>query len=418
MSHSEKKDPVINHNAMMSSMIVRMKELPPCELNYYIALLMSSIQNETNPQQYDSLISKTSHLLDTLSAFYKTDGNDAEQLLDKVYKAVNDLIITSKMKTTPHQIKKILLSICSVVNGIILGVLGGVAGFSASLFSGFGIIGNIKLSPIGFLTGFALGGYIGSRCLDVVFQSAFERKLELCIHNIGKVSGELSSKKTKDEYDSKIKDHILGVFFKDTPPEEQDEAYNVFLKSDQEFQVCTITASFIEKKLKGNVGHHTMIKYTINGITDIPIEFGDRIKTPNFLDQHETPRKVKGQKLVDMLVLDHVLQETHAYSKHFLINKYDLGSNDCRSYIDKVLIGTHQPPTKIQRFNPAIDKKPGIYFVSRIIGFFSKTRENELKPFLEHFKDGNEPTITANKWPGAHAKKESATPDSASPARP
>jgi hypothetical protein len=57
------------------------------------------------------------------------------------------------------------------------------------------------------------------------------------------------------------------------------------------------------------------------------------------------------------------------------------GDNDCHTLINKVLLGTNQPATKLTRYE---DMNP----VGNAIGFFIK----KLSPFKETFFNDPEPT--------------------------
>ena len=221
---------------------------------------------------------------------------------------------------------------------------------------------------------------------------------------------ELQSKKTQKEYYEETKKYIMDTFCKkitldaegkeqieETSELEKEQLFNTFIESEQQkFQVCTTTAGYISKHLKGYLGHHTLIRYKINGIKNEPLEyvFGPK-KTPGYVDQYETERTVSGKKLFEMIMLDRTLQETHTGLRN-AGRTYEIGSNDCRNYVDKILIGTGQPPTLISRFNKTTDRFYASKIVAPLISFFSRTKETEFRPFLEHFKDGNEPEIHTN----------------------
>lgn len=400
---------VSNYAQHRDLLLQNLKKLPPTEMHYYFALLVASIENEPNPEKHTHLIIKADEVIKKLNQYYEDIRNQAKPDLTEVTTALNELIIQSRMQATPHNVKMAILSVCSVVSGFIVGAIGAVSGFLAGLLSNYNVTGNLRASGLGFITGLALGAYAGSRCPNMVFQSSFERKLEFCINSIDKVGKELPTKKLYEEYAAETKQYILDVFFEDTPEDEKEAAFNAFLESDnQQFQVSTTTAGFIDRELKGHLGHHNLIAYSINGKQDIPMEYGSRYKTPGFFDQNESPRVVTGKKLFDMLVLDRILQETYEYTLNGFLKDYDIGSNDCRTYVDKLLIGTGQAPTQINRFNSTTDKWTGTHIIGPIVRFFSKTQEMELKPLIKHYKDdpnAPDPEIKARKW--TKAKKES-----------
>lgn len=398
----------LDFNQQQELLLQNLKKLPPTELHYYFALLVSSIANESNPEQHTYLLVKANNVITKLNQFYRDIENESKSNkkpdLTKVTEAINALIISSKMQSIPHKMKKAALTVCSVLLGFIVGVAGAVAGTLGGLFSDYTVIGNLRAAGLGFVSGLGLGAFVGARCPELVFQGSFERKLEFCINSIDKVGKELRFKKTHAEYEADTKQYILDVFFKNTPEADKEEAFKAFLKSDKEqIQVSTTTAGFISASLKGHLGHHNLIAYSINGRSAIPMEYGDRIKTPSFFDQNESPRVVTGKKLFDMLLLDLMLQETYPYKFNDIVHDYDIGSNDCRTHVDKLLIGTGQCPTQIKRFNPEIDKWSATKIIGPIVRFFSKTKEMELMPFVRHYKkevNESDPVITARKWTG------------------
>lgn len=406
-----------SYNTRRDLLLNNLKMLPPTELHYYFALLVASIENESNREKYVHLIDNANIAVEQLNKFYGDVNNQGKADLEPVLNAINALIISSKTQNISHKIKKAILAVCSVLLGLVIGTVGAAVGFLGGLLSDYTIIGNIRSSGFGFLTGMLIGAFIGSRTIDLIFQSSFERKLEFCMMHLHKVGKELLSKKTYQEYEAQTKQFVLDTFFKETPEAEKEAAFNAFLSSTKEqFQVSTTTAGFVSSALKGHVGHHTLIAYSINGKYHIPMEFGIKAKkTPSFFDQNESKRVVTGKKLFDMLVLNNILQETYEYTFKGILIDYDLGSNDCRTYVDKLLIGTNQAPTRLPRFNSKIDKFTGNYIIGPIVRFFSKTNEMEMAPLIPHYKaDPNEPdpVLTERKWTGR--KKEARIVEEAS----
>jgi hypothetical protein len=386
--------------------------LPPTEFHYFFAFLIASIENEKNPEQYTYLIDNAIGAVKELNKFYTDVHNQKKPDMTPLMSALEELIRSSKMQNLPHKIKKAVLAVCSILLGFTLGVIGAGAGLIGGLISDYTVKGNVINSGFGFLTGLIMGAFVGSRCSDLVFQSSFERKLEFCIMHISKVGKELAEKKTHEEYEAETKQYILDTFFNDTPEADKEAAFNKFLLSnDQSFQVSTTLAGFISPKLRGHLGHHSLIAYSINQKTHTPMEYGDRVKTPSFFAQNESPRIVTGKKLFEMLVLDRILQETYSYNLRGVAEDYDLGTNDCRTYVDKLLIGTNQAPTQLPRFNPIVDKPTGTYVIGPIVRFFSKTREHELLPLVPLYKanpNDPDPKLIETKWT---KKKEPAPAD-------
>ncbi len=85
-------------------------------------------------------------------------------------------------------------------------------------------------------------------------------------------------------------------------------------------------------------------------------------------------RKVKGKKIVEMMAFHRKLQETDPCTPLSVLKQMKPGDRDCFSYIDKVLIGTGQEPSKLKRY---ADMTP----VGNMVGFFIQ----KLSPFDEGF---------------------------------
>lgn len=401
---------------LMAPFVSNLSDLPPSEIKYYLALLLACIENEPNPEEHILLLGQVDALIRTVKNL-NNEPHNAEENLARIIDALHDLIYVSKMKTPSHSMKKAIIGCVSSILSFIIGVIAGAAGFFIGLFGAPKYVENYQFTNslngagLGIVTGWALGAFAGTRLVSVAAQSPFERKLEFCINSLEKVTKELPTKQPWNHYYEETKQYLLDTFFKDTPADEQQEVFEAFLASEQSFQVCTTSAKFIDKQLKGNLGHHFLIRYTINGVTDIPIAFDGRegLRTPNFVDQSETPRTVSGAKLFEMMVLDRELQVTNPWNLNFISKHYDIGSNDCRTFVDKILIGTNQAPTQISRFNSSIDKPLANHLVGPAMKFFSKTKETELHPFIKHFDDGrNHPEVRANRWEGKSKKKEPA----------
>lgn len=383
--------------SLMATIKKELKVLPSNELSYYIAMLLASVQNESHPEQYKVLLEKAKILIHKLEEFYK-HPEDAEKNIITVNKAVNELIEASAMQTIPHSIKRALIGICGATIALFSGIACGLIGFSAGLLSNYTLIGNIRGAGLGLFAGFVIGAFAGYHSPRTLVQSAIDTKIEFCIDNLSRLRDELSDRKTHEEYQSETKKYIIDTFFQEAPADKKEEQFQKFLKEPQKYQICTTTAGHVSPRLKGHLGHHSLIRFKINGKKDIPIEFGDRGKIPNFVDQSEKTRVVTGQKLFDMLVLDRMLQETHESGINSALRIYALAYDDCRTYIDKILIGTGQDPTKIGRFSDH-DTLLGRRVVAPLATFFSKTKDADLHSLIDD-PDDEQFEITQHQYTG------------------
>ena len=174
----------VKFEAQLKSTINRLKELPATELNYYIALLIASIQNEQNKIKHLLLLQQVNKLIFTLNQFYKNpeDADKIKENFQHILTEVDKLIQVSKTQSNLKTIRNIILKIGSVVCVILLGTLGALFGIALGPFSK----NFIKGVPLGFVSGLAIGCLIGGRIPDKICKSDLERKLEFTLSSIQK----------------------------------------------------------------------------------------------------------------------------------------------------------------------------------------------------------------------------------------
>ncbi len=381
----------ISINTKIKNTRDKIQQLPLTEFSYYLSCLLACITNEENPEKYELLIKKSNKLVDALLDLYSKPSkkpNEKGEDLEHVANCLEELTTAA----SPDCSNKVIALISKVIGaffGVIIGALlgltgalvGGVYGFTKPLRGGW-----LYGPPLGFLSGFTLGFLVGYSFPSKLIYKNFTHKIDFCISSLERLLKELEDKKSHEQYYKETKIYILDTFYPNINEAGKEEAFKEFLNSNHQFQICTTTAGHITKRLKGFLGHHSLIRFKINGKTGRPIEFGNSKKTPNFVDQYEPPRTVSGTKLYEMLTLDRILQETHS---EFIdaVKIYELGSNDCRNYINKILLGTGQEPTRISRFSKYTDKNPGYRVVRPLVSFFSRIKENEFDCFIENRDD-------------------------------
>lgn len=380
----------------------KIKQLPLTEFSYYLTCLLACITNEENPDKYLLLVKKTDTVADALLSLYSKPSKAPNERAEELELVVNCLeeLISAALPDCSNEIidsiSKLIGAFCGIISGVLFGLVGAVVG------SIYGVTkplsgGWICEPTLGFLSGFVLGFLVGYSFPSKLIYQEFTHKMDFCISSLERLAKELEDKKSHDEYKSETKKYILDTFYPNINESEREKAFSEFLKTNHQFQICTTTAGHITKRLKGFLGHHSLIRFKINGKIDLPIEFGSNIKTPNFVDQYESARTVTGNKLYEMLVLHKILKETHSTSFVDAIKIYEIGSNDCRNYIDKILIGTGQEPSRIGRFSKNTDKLPGYKLVRPLVSFFSRIKENEFDCFIEN-PDDEQYTVHAETW--------------------
>lgn len=391
----------------ITELVLKVKALPLTEFSYYIYLLLACIKNQKNKGCYQSLVNKTECLIDSLNTLLSKENLSAADKPHELNNVINSLKeLTNVAKSyRSYKITKLISSILGAIIAISLGLLlsaigtlvGGIYGLRMPAFFKDKTLQNIG---IGFTTGLYIGLVFGYRALSKFFAKKFAHKIFFCIKNIKRLTNQLSKYESHEHYKKLTKKYILDTFFANViinkSDHEKDKVFDCFLKSKQQFQVCAITVGHLAKSLKGYLGHHVLIRFHINGVQDIPIEVGERKRTPNFVDQFEEPRQVMGETLFNMLVQDRILQETHKDLKN-IIKIYDMGSDDCRTYVDKILISAGQEPTKIKRFSKETDKWLASKLFSPMLLLYSTIHENELYSLLE-FPDSEILKVKKNIW--------------------
>ena len=370
-------------------------------------MLLACLKNQKDSKNYQPLINRAEALVDALQALYADENisvNDKSAELINVIKSLEKLTNEAKpyrsYKIT-HIISSILGGVTAIVLGLVFGIIGAFVGGIYGIHDFFKE-NTIKNIGLGFVSGLTIGLVVGFRVPSKLLSKQFTHKIDFCLNNLQRLASEIPKHHSHDYYKQETKQYILNTFFADETTDknnhDKDDIFKLFLKSEQQFQVSTTTAGHIAKTLKGYLGHHALIIFKINGKQHIPIESGLRKKSPNFVDQCEAPRKVSGEKLFNMLVQDRILQETHKGINFTNTNKiYEIGSDDCLSYVNKILIATDQEPTKITRFSKKTDKLAASKLVAPLISFYSKIKDNELHSLM---KEPNAPMfdIESKAW--------------------
>jgi len=384
--------------------------LPPCELSYYLSVLMGSIHLEKNSLQTQTLLEDIHEFIGKLRAFNEaaqtpeTEFTPEEQAqLDtankELFDSLNKLIDHSRMQALPHKLKRIWYGVCSAATFIVTGILFGVVGMVGGFFSHINVINNIRGAYLGFAMGVIVGLHVSLRAPHKVFASKFEDRLEFCINSLEKVGKEqLSKQKSYSAYAEETKEYIKTAFFHHLTAYEQEIALQKFMSEPHKFQVCTSNAGFISPFLRGDFGQHSLIRFKVShGGTNqySTMEFNPDLGkygniAPNTwtLNQFEDEREVDGETFFKMMVLDRILNETHAFSVGFILKHYSVGSNDCLTYINKILVATGQAPSQISQFSKETETWRSTAFIAPTMRFFSITNGSELAQFDDKVKRG------------------------------
>jgi hypothetical protein len=377
---------------LIHSMKQKIDNLPPNELNFYLVLLLETIKEELDKEKLNlvmikNLMSKTDLLIDALKNCYNDKENDELRL--SLAKALKDLVDTSALYTFPKKVKLALLNICGLVIAAIASLTGGLITSIAAMAAKNPTVPWFRRGELGFFSGSSVGLIAGYRAPRIALRSKIDIKIQHCLDHIQRVVGELKERKTQEDYYKQTKKQLFEKYFTGTD-EEKEQQFTHFLQTEQAFQVCTTTAGHITKDLKGYLGHHALIRFKISNIAG-HIEYGYN-EVPAFVDQCEPERQVTGEKLFEMLMLHNQLRETHLTTLRAAISFYQAGNNDCRTYIDKILIGTHQIPSKVGRFGK-LDKPIAQSLVGPLMEYVSDLPAAALHSLIDNSDGPQFPVI-------------------------
>ncbi len=329
---------------------------------YLLHIYEYLLKSQRSDEEVEAIAQHLIHLIQNIN-----DIKNPENSLDKQFKAAtliseNYEALAKEVGTNGilYKAKQAILGLGGFVLGLVLGTFSAVIG-AVSL--GISDIKNFRLPSgffIGGFTGFLVGLVIGMRTPHGLLKEKEKRLLQHTVHKLGSTFESLYNS-VENDYVTDIKQELLTDYFAgDT------EQFNKFLKEKQQYEILGVEAVFISPTLKGSAGHHSLIKFSINGNEEKPklIELGLPSDKETEFSQRET-RETTGEQLVRMLALDRSLQSQ--YEIRFdnligLLSRYDVGVNDCHTYVDKILISVGEPESLGTRFTPEDT------FIGRLIG--------------------------------------------------
>ncbi|MCL5272988.1 MAG: hypothetical protein M1486_06800 [Gammaproteobacteria bacterium] len=270
-----------------------------------------------------------------------------------------------------YKAAQVLLDLGGFIIGLCTAVFGAALG---AVSIGLEDIKNFRLPTglfIGAITGMLAGFILGQRAPHSLFK---EEETRLLRHTVNKLETTFESlyQSVEHDYVNEFKQELLTDYFSGNT-----EEFNKFLSEKQKYEILSVPASFFSSKLKGSVGHHSLIKFTINEHHEKPklIEMGLPSDQETEFSQQEL-REATGEQLVKMLAMNKMLhpQYTRTIGNIFgMLTPYQAGINDCHTYIDKILIAVGEEESQIERFTPE-DTVVG-QFVGSAIKFFKPVPE-------------------------------------------
>jgi hypothetical protein len=367
--------------------------LPPGEIKYYLLLLLNSLKN-THNELTTEFVMKLTDFINKLQIIMLNDpaSDRYQELFNQLLVSYQAMISLSKVRSFPTKIGYSLLNLGGAVTGFSLGVLGGLTGGVAGFFRGVWNLENpIKAGIIGVFTGYMIGAAFGYRMPKKIFKDALTRQLKFCLDGFEACIDSLRPTRNAD-FSKRIED-VKNRIRRDQFNNDE-EAFDAFLKHvEVEYEICSLRAQFISPSLEGFLGHHLLIKLTLNNeVTPMALEFAPSPSDLSLPPSQSEMRCASGGTIIQMIALHELLQETHACTPSYVLKRMKPGDRDCYSYVNKILKGTNQDATTLKRFDGSEN------WVGRnIIGFFTQ----KLSPFkqdilinpVEQLLPGNESLI-------------------------
>lgn len=322
------------------------------EGRYYLLYLYESL---IKSEQSDKTIEHTANELIALIKNINIilDGNQSADArvwaVPQISRHYNALAKETGINGVFYKSKQALLDLGGLIIGIVAGVFGAVLG---SLSMAYTDIINFRLPTgmfIGAFTGLFVGFTLGRRAPHTLFKDSEQRLIRHAVKNLESTFESLFQSVTKD-YSEEVRKEILEEYFDGDTKE-----YDAFLHEKQKYEILGIEASFFSASLKGSMGHHSFIKFTINN-REKPklIEMGIPSDQETVFSQRES-REATGEQLVKMLAMDKLLRPQYEVSLGNLLGfyrRYKAGVNDCHTYVDKILLSVGEPVSQIKRFTP------------------------------------------------------------------
>jgi len=74
-----------------------------------------------------------------------------------------------------------------------------------------------------------------------------------------------------------------------------------------------------------------------------------------------------------------MLIESHPKNMEFILTDFRVGDNDCLTYVNKILVGTHQAPASIRRFSEKTDSWIGLTVIRPCVEFIRSIPDEDME---------------------------------------
>ena len=356
----------------LKSMIDRCTEF---EGRYYLVHLYEDLTNSKRPsKKLDPIADALIVLIEKIELLKDPKSNKA-QTIKEISTIYHTLVKQSGATGVFYHSKQILLALGGTILGVINAALGGLIGFAAGAINDLRKFEFPTGSVPGALAGSLVGSLIGYRMLDTALQNKEQKVIRQSVKSLATTFESLFDEVGFQSLEEIVKKEVLTESFQN-----DEEAFNLFLKQDRTYHLLSIKASFVSNKLKGSVGHHTFIKFNIND-TDKPklVELGVGSSANETEFSQAIQRTTTGSQLIKMLTMHRLLQQKMKFWGFFptYLLRYSPMVYDCHTYVNLVLQSVGEQCSPIQRFDKEQDNFFG-RFIGRSLQFFSPESKKEV----------------------------------------
>lgn len=309
-------------------------------------------------QQTEVVIQRIEGLLNAIKSD-DFEWSKLSQSWSSLHDAYQDLYQTSNLGQYSKRLKKAALQLCGAVVALLTAVPVGL--FCTAYFFFFFDQYNFS-TPMEcfkyFLTGALLGTSLSFRYIES-FENSLDRQLRSAMKGLSYTFSSLQGQ-LQDKHFLNHKEALLSEWFSDDSNDRE-----TFLTGEFPYHIVAFQAEFLSSNMKGAVGHHATLVFSIKGqsyiletgpssLKEVTAAFEERKQksNPQACVNQVIERKCTGETLLNMLVMHQLLQQRYAIelkNMPHLISVYKPGEHDCHSYVDKILASVDEPMSELER---------------------------------------------------------------------
>jgi len=246
----------------------------------------------------------------------------------------------------------------------ICGAMGGTAGLMAGFFSHKRPL--IGAGP-GLVAGVGVGSIVGYRMLKKAVKSASHERIQRAIRQLEVYCNEDVFIRNQNLIEENLKNKWLNTYFDNDP-----KKFDVFLKEEHEYEILSSRAAFVSKQLKGYLGNHAFIRFTLGADCLLPaviIEMGKGEDDYPLEEISQRERRTTSGEILLKMATFHERLKVLTQTPQRLLKYYRAGEQDCHTYLNIILSAVNEEVLqKVRRFTPNDNR------VTRdVLQFFSNT---------------------------------------------